>query len=68
MKQNKTPNGGKVSCKEVQCFACDLCNATNFEERRTARTETKTEIKALYGAEALTYSFYFSPGAARSYK
>jgi hypothetical protein len=49
------------SCKSAASLACDLKEVIHYEERREGRMEFRSEIKALYGAEAISYYFHFLP-------
>ena len=47
-------------CKSSTCLHCALCKAVNYEEKRPAAPQLVNASKALYGAEASSYYFYFS--------
>ena len=66
MKKNDNANGANVICKTAACMECDLCKAINFEEKRVAKLESNNEMRSLYGAEALSYYFYFMPASNRA--
>ena len=61
MKMNEYYPEKKATCKTVACLKCELCNAVNYEERRVVKPEVKQDIRSLYGAEVLSYDFYFMP-------
>jgi len=65
MKKDEKENELKGTCRRIACIECALCKAVNFEEKRSARQEIKTQIKALYDAEVQFYYFYFFPAVNR---
>lgn len=67
MKKNENTHKEKATCREV-CRGCGFCNVANYEERRTHRPDTRLENRGLYGAEAMSYYFYFVPGARQAHK
>ena len=68
MRQNQLINDAKTKCRNTSCIECEGCKAINFEENRTAKLEINFEIKSLYGAESLSYYFYYLSGANRVHR
>jgi hypothetical protein len=61
MKKYETFKMKISSCKSAASLACDLRKDIHYEERREGRIDLRSELKALYGAEAVSYYFHFLP-------
>jgi len=49
----------KKGDEAIKCLRCSWCNSTGSGNERVGCSNTNHEVKALYGAEVLTYDFYF---------
>ena len=66
MKPNENTSSMQPVCKTAACMECDLCKTVNFEEKRDTKPDPGSEMKSLYGAEALSYYFYFMATSNRA--
>jgi hypothetical protein len=66
MKRDRQTNATAEECTIPRCVECELCRVFNFGDKQIKRSEVDGEVKSLYGAEALTYYFYFMPVTNRA--
>ena len=67
MKKTEKSGYGKDKRVTTKCLVCGQCNTEQIAEIGVKCSNPRYEAKALYGAEVLTYYFYFVRGAALAY-